>query len=110
MTGRRNSQLSFACAIILCLATSLSAQESTGPEQERPIVIESGGARRVFVRMEDPAQTSVTLHNVADVSVSKLSATIEIQGRQRIVELDELAAGSHHTISISVDTQQRPGD
>jgi hypothetical protein len=110
VTGRRNSQLSFACAIILCLATSLSAQESTGPEQERPIVIESGGARRVFVRMEDPAQTSVTLHNVADVSVSKLSATIEIQGRQRIVELDELAAGSHHTISISVDTQQRPGD
>jgi len=35
-------------------------------------VLDAAEGRRVFVRMEDPAQTSVTLHNIADVSVSNL--------------------------------------
>jgi hypothetical protein len=66
------------------------------------------GARGAFVRMEDNAQTRLHVINGSGQSASQLTVRIALQGRTRIVQLGELAAGARQTLDVEVDTRLRP--
>lgn len=96
-----------------CLMLMLMTPGQPGAQDEAassdPLVVEAGGGRGVFVRMEADAQTSVDLWNTTGTDLTRINGWVETQGRRVSFDLDRLSSGERHTVEIDFDARLKPG-
>ncbi len=81
-----------------------------GAEAPSGLRVDFAGSRRVFVRMEEEARTSVRVTNEDAGSAAGVTARITFQRLTIRRALGDLAPGASAEIEVPVDAALRPGD